>query len=251
VPSRTRHIGWHQVLPGTAIAQRHGEPKIVARVVHHGILTEAWFRDGTHQVRLSKSPARIPATTSAPEVRPPDLTESADSDTRHQRSRSGTTAEVTMVRWPEERERVSRLAEAGLALLYLVENDDDPPIVTSCLADWVRIPGDERDLDARIAVLERRAMGHRTAPFVDDDGSLHYHGQLVHLAAREARLAAALMADFGEVVSDQDLEDPGAVDSADAARLLRTHMAHLRAQLRPVGLSVHRVRRRGYRVQGH
>ena len=73
----------------------------------------------------------------------------------------------------------------------------------------------------------------------------------MYLAPLEARLATLLTASFGDVVPDQDLIDRGAIDAGEATRLLRGHIAHLRAQLRPVGLSVHRVRGRGYRVQGH
>jgi DNA-binding response OmpR family regulator len=158
-------------------------------------------------------------------------------------------AEVVMVRWPDERAKAARLADAGVALLYLVTGDDDPPPVTNCLADWVRIPGGERDLDARLAALEQRATAHQAPPFVDASGCLHYRGELVHLLPLEARLAAVLTDHFGEVVTDEALWDPDEVSSAEAGRSLRTDVTHLRTRLRPVGLSVHRVRGRGYRLQ--
>jgi DNA-binding response OmpR family regulator len=159
--------------------------------------------------------------------------------------------EVTLVRWPDEAERAARVAGASGAVLYLVGDDDDPPLLTSCLADWVRLPSGKRDLDARVAVLARRARDHHQPPFVDDEGYLHYLGSLVSLSPAEARLAAALTATFGEVVPDHALVEGGAISTSEAARVLRGRMAHLRAQLRPVGLSVHRVRGRGYRVEGH
>jgi hypothetical protein len=160
-----------------------------------------------------------------------------------------TLAEVVVVRWPDERAKAARLTGAGVAILYLVFGDDDPPELTSCLADWVRIPGGERDLDGRLAALERRASAHQAPPFVDASGCLHYRGAPVHLLPLEARLAAALTDHFGEVVADELLEDRGELGSG-AARSLRTAMTHLRTRLREVGLSVHRIRGRGYRLQG-
>jgi DNA-binding response OmpR family regulator len=162
---------------------------------------------------------------------------------------SATMAEVVMVRWPQERAKASRLADAGIALLYLVTGDDDPPPIASCLADWVRIPGDERDLDARLAALERRATAHQAPPHVDAAGCLHYRGAVVHLLPHEARLAAVLCDRFGEDVADEALRDEGEVTAGEAARTLRTEMTRLRTRLRPVGLSVHRIRGCGYRLQ--
>ena len=65
-------------------------------------------------------------------------------------------AEVVAIRWPEEHEEAAHLVSAGVAVLYLVRADDDPPIPSGCLEDWVRIPGDDRDLHARLAALELR-----------------------------------------------------------------------------------------------
>ena len=95
-------------------------------------------------------------------------------------------ADVIVVRWPEEREEAARLIDAGAALLYLVSGDDDPPVLSNCLEDWVRVPGDERDLRARLAALELRAAAHVGPPWVTDDGLLHYRGKSVHLSQVEA-----------------------------------------------------------------
>jgi two-component system, OmpR family, response regulator len=157
-------------------------------------------------------------------------------------------ADVVMVRWPEERAKASRLEDAGVAVLYLVTGDDEAPPVTSCLADWVRIPGDERDLDARLAALERRATAHQASPFVDTAGCLHYRGEQVHLVPLEAHLAAVLSDHFGDLVPDEALGEHGDT-GPEATRSLRTDMTRLRTRLRPLGLSVHRVRGRGYRLQ--
>jgi DNA-binding response OmpR family regulator len=156
-------------------------------------------------------------------------------------------ADVVVVRWPEEREAASQLAHAGAALLYLVAGDDDPPIPTSCLEDWVRVPGDERDLRARVAALELRAAAHTGPPWVADNGLLHYRGKSVHLSPVESGLAEALTAEFSEVVPDQVLIERAAT-AAGTLGSLRAEIARLRSRVRPVDLSIRRVTNRGYRM---
>ena len=153
-------------------------------------------------------------------------------------------ADVVLVRWPEEADDAARLVEAGVALLYLVDSDADPPLPTTCIEDWVRLPGDERDLRARLAALETRAAAHRMPPTVDPEGWLRYHGQVLALSADEASLARALAAHLDTVVPDDDL---AAAISGDTA--LRHQMTRLRARLRPLDLLVSRVRGRGYMLQ--
>jgi two-component system, OmpR family, response regulator len=154
--------------------------------------------------------------------------------------------DVVVVRWPEERDDATRLADAGAALLYLVAPDDDPPLLENCLQDWVRIPGDERDLRARIDALKVRAAAHAGPPWITDDGVLHCHGKSAHLAPNEARLARVLVAHFDEVVADEMLSEHAMI--ADPTRTLRAEVADLRAHLRTVDLQVRRVLNRGYRL---
>lgn len=56
------------------------------------------------------------------------------------------------------------LRSSGVAVLYLIDGDDEPPTPTTCLEDWVRIPRDERDLRARVAALELRTLVHVAPP---------------------------------------------------------------------------------------
>ena len=108
----------------------------------------------------------------------------------------------------------------------------------------MRLPGDDRDLRARLVALEGRATSHRMPPRLDGAGRLHYQGRLLPLATEEAALARALATRFGAVVSDTEL----AVALGDHAGL-RQHMTHLRSRLRPFGLLVRRAPRRGYALQ--
>ena len=151
-------------------------------------------------------------------------------------------AEVMLVRWPEEGEEGARLAEAGAAVLYLIDADGDPPTPTTCLEDWVRLPGDDRDVSARVSALERRAAAHHAPPRVDEQGRLHYRGALVVLSLDEASMADALAQRFGTVVPDNELVS----ETANGSPSLRHRMTQLRARLRSVNLSITRVRRQGY-----
>ena len=151
-------------------------------------------------------------------------------------------AEVVAIRWPEEREDAARLTAAGVAVLYLVDADDDPPVPTGCLEDWVRIPGDDRDLRARLAALELRAELHHAPPFVDDDDRLHYGGTVVALSPIEARLAAVLTARIGGTVSDESLLEAVRNGGEMSAASLRVEMGRLRSRLRPLHLAIRRTR---------
>ncbi|MGE0795311.1 MAG: hypothetical protein AB7H92_17715 [Microbacteriaceae bacterium] len=155
-------------------------------------------------------------------------------------------AEVVLVRWPEDGPEGFRLASSGVAVLYLVAGDADPPQPTTCLEDWVRIPGDDRDLDARVAALEMRAVAHQAPPRVDGQGRLHYRGELVALPEDEARLAAVLADRFGSAVPDELL----AAQSGITDRSLRHPVTQLRTRLRDVNLAVDRIRGRGYMLRG-
>lgn len=157
-------------------------------------------------------------------------------------------AEVVLVRWPEEGAEGARLAKAGVPVLYLVTGNDPPPPTTTCLEDWQRTPGDDRDLRARVAALERRSEAHHAPPHVDNAGRLHYRGRLLQLPPEEARLAAVLAARIGATVPDRDLAVDGV--TADAARVfVRRHMMQLRSRLRGLDLLVRRVPRQGYVLQ--
>lgn len=151
-------------------------------------------------------------------------------------------AEVMLVRWPEDGDDGLTFARRGLAVLYVLESDAEPPPITSCLEDWVRIPGDERDLRARMSALEARSAAHQSLPWVDPDGSFHYSGQQVALPPDTVQIAEALVDRFGEVVADHDLP-------TESSRELRLLTTRLRARLRSVGIEVRRVGRRGYCLQ--
>jgi len=159
-------------------------------------------------------------------------------------------SDVVLLRWPDEADEAASLVEDGVAVLYLVTAEADPPMTTTCLEDWVRLPGDDRDLTARIEALRRRIAAHGRPPTVDDRGRLHHRGKIVALDESEARLVRVLTQRFGDVVPDEILEaelhDDDGPDPVDAVRF---HMTRARSRLRAADLFIRRVRRRGYVLQ--
>lgn len=151
-----------------------------------------------------------------------------------------------MVSWPDERENAEQLVAAGVPILYLVRADDDPPAPTGCLEDWVRVPGDERDLLARLAALELRGELHAAPPYVDNSGRLHHRGNVVPLNETDARIARTLTMHLGDVVSDRELLDTLHNTETRPPVSLRTEISRLRTRLRHLQLTITRSRGHGY-----
>ncbi len=158
--------------------------------------------------------------------------------------------DVVLLRWPLEEERRARLCADGIAHLLLVEAGAPPPEVGDDLEDWIRVPADEVDLQARIDALARRARsGVGAVPDLDDDGVLRLGAGWVPLPPVEARLTAALVDRFGAVVSRDSLAKAGWPDGAPGRNALDVHVLRLRRRLLPLGLAIRTVRSRGYLLE--
>ena len=68
---------------------------------------------------------------------------------RHDGVGAPATHGVELVRWPSQAARRDRFARDGIPRLLLVEPDDDPPPAIDLDEDWVRLPVDDRDIEAR------------------------------------------------------------------------------------------------------
>ena len=154
--------------------------------------------------------------------------------------------DVVLVRWPSDDETRLRLREQGVPRVLLVEGGALPPTVSDDLEDWIRVPVDEVDLDARVQALERRV---RDSPVLDDDGVLRVNGDWVPLPPVEARLTAALLERSGAVVSRDALCRAGWPDGSPGRNALDVHVLRLRRRLGPLGLAIRTVRSRGYLLE--
>lgn len=158
--------------------------------------------------------------------------------------------DVTLVRWPTEEERRSRLEESDQARLLLVEMGQDPPPPSDCLQDWIRVPASEADVAARVAGLAQRGQRHVSAvPSLDDDGVLHFRTGWVALPPVEMRLTRSLVDRYGAVVGREAITRAGWPSGAPQRNALDVHILRLRRRLAPVGLAIRTIRSRGYLLE--
>jgi DNA-binding response OmpR family regulator len=164
--------------------------------------------------------------------------------------------DVTMLRWPEEEARRTRISQAGGPRLLLVPDGQEPPQVGDCLEDWIRVPAAEDEVKARVDALAVRSQAHMAngdaagaGPELDDFGVLRVNGSWVALPPLEARLAEALIERLGAVTSRELLIRAGWPDGAPGRNALDVHVLRLRRRLTPVGLAIRTVRSRGYLME--
>lgn len=158
-------------------------------------------------------------------------------------------ADVVVLRWPEEREEVERLAGLGVPRLLLLASTADPPEADDVLQDWVRLPGDERDVRARLFGLRRRAAAREVPPVVDNHGRLVFRRSWVQLSPIEERLACGLLERLEDVVPEEKLLRRGWPSGHPRSNALRVHLHRLRRRIQPLGLEIRGVRNEGWVLQ--
>jgi DNA-binding response OmpR family regulator len=131
----------------------------------------------------------------------------------------------------------------------VVADDDDPPLVTDCLEDWVAAVAPEHEVDARKRALLTRAEQHGARPLLDPDGLLHHHDAWVSLSPVEQALAAAMLDKFGAVVTREALADRAWPHGVPTRNALDVHVLRLRRRIAPLALEIRTVRSRGYLMQ--
>jgi DNA-binding response OmpR family regulator len=152
--------------------------------------------------------------------------------------------DVALIQWPADEALRVELAQIQHPRLLLVEPHADPPHISDILEDWVRLPVSSEDRNARIRVLESRALPG--LPHVGDDGTFHYRGSSTRLSEIQGRLMRTLIERFGAVVSREALV-ASAWPKGNATEVnLRVMVTKLRSVLVPLGLQIRAVRSRGY-----
>jgi two-component system, OmpR family, response regulator len=160
-------------------------------------------------------------------------------------------ADVVVVHWPEQRDEIPRLAEQRVPRLLLVAPAADPPEAGDILQDWVRLPGDERDVRARLSGLRRRAdlETPEPPPMLDGHGRLVFGRAWVQLSPIHGRLIRRLLAAHEGVVAEKELLEEGWPGGNPSSNALRVHLHRLRRPLKPVGLEILGVRGEGWVLQ--
>ncbi len=122
--------------------------------------------------------------------------------------------------------------------------------MADCLEDWIRLPADDADIDARCQAVADRAVSHLPArPELDPDGVLRSGPDWVSLPPVEARLMGALLDRFGAVVSRDQLARAGWPKGAPGRNALDVHMLRVRRRIAPLSLVIKTVRSRGYLLE--
>jgi two-component system, OmpR family, response regulator len=156
-----------------------------------------------------------------------------------------------VLRWPADRDRCRELADLGVPRLLLVDADAAPPICTDPREDWIRLPADERDIDARMNGLRARASAWAPSsrPELDGRGRLLRGTRWVPLSPIEEQLCTLLIGEFGAVVSDRRLIARGWPEGTGTPTGLRLQMTRLRRRVADLQLEVRSVRGQGYVLQ--
>ena len=156
-----------------------------------------------------------------------------------------------VLRWPPDPRRRRELADSGVPRLFLLDSDTPPPVCADPLEDWMRLPCDERDIDARMQALRARASTWTPAlrPQLDGNGRLLRNHRWVPLSPIDEQLCQLLIAEFAEVVSDTRLMAAAWPDGAGTSTGLRLHMTLLRRRIAELSLEVRSVRGKGYVLQ--
>ena len=154
---------------------------------------------------------------------------------------------VAVLRWPRDGTVRRHLATFRQPRLLLVEPDSDPPELLDELEDWLRTPADAEDLQARSRDLHRRAARQEPSPpTIDEYGLLRVGPAWVDLTAAQAPVVSLLIDHLERVVPYESIgatyERAGGSRHAVA---IRTLLARIADRVRPVGLELVTVRRRG------
>ncbi|MBV8951500.1 MAG: hypothetical protein JOZ99_11535 [Actinobacteria bacterium] len=153
--------------------------------------------------------------------------------------------QVVVLRWPAEAEAAAAARRQHQPRFLVVEGDDGPPARWDPMEEWVRLPADRRDVEARLAALRCRAAEGPPRPSVDGYDRLLYGGQWVALTPSDYRLIEPLVEHFDEVVPyEQVLTTEGPADGT--ARVAgRVRLTRLRRRIAPLGLEIRTVRPHG------
>ncbi len=155
--------------------------------------------------------------------------------------------DVVVVRWPEQRADAERLARLDQPHLLLVEPGVEPPQLSSCLADWIRLPADDIDVRTRLSALAARALQHPAVPALDEYGECSYVGKRVFLSPSDMKLAELLVGSFDRGVPEEEILDRLVHGEGDPSKI-RVYVSRLRKRIQPLGLEITCIRGFGYRM---
>ncbi|MDP1820542.1 MAG: hypothetical protein Q8K58_11735 [Acidimicrobiales bacterium] len=156
--------------------------------------------------------------------------------------------QVRVLRWPAEESLRRALAARGRPRMLLVEQGTPPPDVLDPLEDWLRWPPDPDDLRARAACLGRIAAPAPAPalPLLDEDGLLRKGDRWVAISEGQVPVLRLLLEQVDRVVRYEAIAAAYATTGGSGhPSALRTAVNRLHTRIRPLGLELIAVRRRG------
>jgi len=167
--------------------------------------------------------------------------------TRRRTAAARSAPSVVMIDWPSQSDRVSDPRLTDWPRLLFVAEAADPPVFDDPLIDWVRVPADERDIEARIEALTRRAERPDGRPRLDPYGRLHHSTRWLMIPSPiDRRLLEALISSFGDVVTFDDLIAHGWEEEGATPNALRVHIMRLNRRIESLGLAIRGAHAIGY-----
>lgn len=158
---------------------------------------------------------------------------------------------VALLAWPAEDDERRHLAALGEPRLLVVDPGVAPPAPLDANEDWVRSTNDPDEVHARAqALLARVAAAPRWTPVLDEDGLLRTPLGWVDITDAQLPVLRLLLADLGRVVTVEAIGAAyGGPTGPGRPASVRTMLARLNARIRPVGLELVTIRRRGVLLQ--
>lgn len=158
---------------------------------------------------------------------------------------------VQLVHWPTERHKLEWCREHTIPRVLIVGPGAEPPEVVDQFEDWVRPPLSQLDLNARIAVLERRLSDYER-PEILGYRELVFRGAQVTVSHTQARLSRLFIDHYRNLVPRSMLSEElcRSTDRADRRRnVLDLHITRLRRKFEAVGLQLTTVWGSGYQLE--
>ena len=153
--------------------------------------------------------------------------------------------EVIALRWPADEDSVHIARDRRQPRFLVVEGDDEPPARWDHLVEWVRLPADRRDVQARVAALRCRAAELPARPSLDGYDRLLFRRRWVALTPSDYKLIEPLVEHFDEVVPYERVVGTPAGSDGAAPVAGRVRLTRLRRRIAPLGLEIRTVRPHG------
>ena len=155
---------------------------------------------------------------------------------------------VALIAWPRDAKHAEVLRTAGLPRLLMLTEATEPPLSADELQDWVRVPSDPLEVNARMQALQLRAARMRR-PSLDESGRFSVGGRWIALSPIEVRLMRVLVDQFSAMVTRAELARRAWPDGEPTRNQLDVRLRSLRRRLRPMGLRISVFRGRGFALQ--